>query len=268
MSENLEPKEAFPYSPPTEEVRLKYQHIFDIDKPLSSRFFKLLFDKVVAFFLLVLAAPILLLLKICYVIEGILVPENAGPMLFYYNAVSAGKIIPKYKIRLIKTKFIDLEGAKRHDWIAYSAEWNSDSRTIMGQIVKRFYLDELPQFWSVLKGDMSIVGPRPMVPKTYAKYTKEAQTTLNTIRPGLTGIGSIFFRDEEKFLIDKDDPMAFYEEYIIPYKSDLEVWYVKNNSITLYVQIILITAWVVIFSKSKIAEKIFNEIPKRPKVLL
>lgn len=146
---------------------------------------------------------------------------------------------------------------------------HNDPRVLpIGKILRKTKLNELPQLFNIIKGDMSIVGPRPMVPNTYAKYAKEAQAILNTIRPGLTGIGSIFFRDEEQFLIGKDDPMAFYGEHIIPYKSDLEVWYVKNNSITLYAQIILITAWVVIFSKSKIAEKIFNEIPKRPKVLL
>lgn len=146
---------------------------------------------------------------------------------------------------------------------------HDDPRVLpIGKILRKTKLNELPQLFNIIKGDMSIVGPRPMVPNTYAKYAKEAQAILNTIRPGLTGIGSIFFRDEEQFLIGKDDPMAFYGEHIIPYKSDLEVWYVKNNSITLYAQIILITAWVVIFSKSKIAEKIFNEIPKRPKVLL
>ena len=138
---------------------------------------------------------------------------------------------------------------------------HNDPRVLpIGKILRKTKLNELPQLFNIIKGDM--------VPNTYAKYAKEAQAILNTIRPGLTGIGSIFFRDEEQFLIGKDDPMAFYGEHIIPYKSDLEVWYVKNNSITLYAQIILITAWVVIFSKSKIAEKIFNEIPKRPKVLL
>jgi lipopolysaccharide/colanic/teichoic acid biosynthesis glycosyltransferase len=146
---------------------------------------------------------------------------------------------------------------------------HNDPRVLpLGKILRKTKLNELPQLFNIIKGDMSIVGPRPMVPNTYTNYPKEAQITLNTIRPGLTGIGSIFFRDEEQFLIEKEDPMAFYEEHIIPYKSALEVWYVKNNSIILYLQIIIITAWVVIFSKSKIAEKIFNEIPKRPNALL
>jgi len=177
--------------PPTEKVRLKYSYIFDLDKPLSIRFFKLIFDKMTALLLLILAAPIMFLLKILYVIEGILLPENAGPMIFYYNAVSAGKIIPKYKIRLIKTKYIDPDGAKRHDWIAYSAEWNSDSRTIMGQIVKRFYLDELPQFWSVLKGDMSIVGPRPLSVMHYERDKAQGNVTRSLLRGGLLGLGHI-----------------------------------------------------------------------------
>jgi len=191
MTSDLEPVEAFPYMPPTEKVRLKYSYIFDLDKPLSIRFFKLIFDKMTALLLLILAAPIMFLLKILYVIEGILLPENAGPMIFYYNAVSAGKIIPKYKIRLIKTKYIDPDGAKRHDWIAYSAEWNSDSRTIMGQIVKRFYLDELPQFWSVLKGDMSIVGPRPLSVMHYERDKAQGNVTRSLLRGGLLGLGHI-----------------------------------------------------------------------------
>ena len=191
MTSNLEPKEAFPYMPPTDEVRLKYQHIFELDASLPPRFFKVLFDKVVAFFLLVLAAPILLLLKIAYFIEGIFIPENAGPMLFYYNAVSAGKIIPKYKIRLIKTKYIEPEGAKRHDWIAYSAEWNSDSRTIVGQVAKKFYLDELPQFWSVLVGDMSIVGPRPLSVLHYERDMAQGNVTRSLLKGGLLGLGHI-----------------------------------------------------------------------------
>lgn len=191
MVNDPEPKGAFPYKPPTEEVRQKYSHIFELDEPLEPRFFKWLFDKLVALFFLLFSVPILLLLKIAYVIEGLLIPENKGPMFFYYNAVSAGKIIPKYKIRLIKTKYIDPEGAKRGDWVAYSAEWTPESRTHVGQFVKSFYLDELPQFYSVLKGDMSIVGPRPLSILHYERDRAQGNVTRALIKGGLLGLGHV-----------------------------------------------------------------------------
>ena len=107
MNDIIEPTEAFPYKPPTDTIRQRYAHIFQMQGPLPARFFKTAFDKLVAVVMLLVAAPILLVLKIAYVIEGILIPENAGPMFFYYWGVSAGKLIPKYKIRLIKQKYID-----------------------------------------------------------------------------------------------------------------------------------------------------------------
>ena len=188
---NNEPKEAFPYKPPTEEIRQRYLHIFAIDRPLPARFFKSLFDKLVALLFLIFSLPIFLVLKLAYLIEGWLIPENRGPMFFYYNAISAGKVIPKYKVRLIKTKYIEPEGAKRGDWIAYSAEWTPDSRTYVGQFVKKFYLDELPQFFSVLKGDMSIVGPRPLAVIHYERDRAQGNVTRFLIRGGLLGLGHI-----------------------------------------------------------------------------
>lgn len=186
-----EPKEAFPYKSPTQEILVKYADIFKLTQPLSPRFFKIFFDKLMAVIFLVISAPILLLLKIAFLIEGWLIPENKGPMFFYYNGVSAGRIIRKYKIRLIKMKYIDPEGAKRHDWIAYSAEWTPDSRTYVGQFVKKFYLDELPQFWSVLKGDMSIVGPRPLSVLHYDRDRAQGNVTRFLLRGGLLGLGHI-----------------------------------------------------------------------------
>lgn len=112
-------------------------------------------------------------------------------MFFYYNAVSGGRIIPKYKIRLIKMKYIEPQGAKRHDWIAFSAEWTPDSRTYVGQFVKKFYLDELPQFWSVLKGDMSVVGPRPLSELHYERDKAQGNVTRFLLRGGLLGLGHI-----------------------------------------------------------------------------
>ena len=191
MTAIVEPKEAFPYKPPTEEIKQKYQHIFDLKEPLPARFFKTAFDKLVGLVMLIISAPVLLLLKLAYVTEGWLIPENAGPMFFYYWGVSAGKQIPKYKIRLIKQKYIEPEGAKRHDWIAFSAEWTPDSRTHVAEFVKKFYLDELPQFWSVLKGDMSIVGPRPISVLHYERDKAQGNVTRSLLRGGLLGLGHI-----------------------------------------------------------------------------
>ena len=191
MNNKTEPKEAFPYKPPDEAIKQKYRHLFEIDKPLPERLPKLVFDKVVSGLLLLAAAPVLLLLKIAYVIEGWLIPENKGPMIFSYNAVSAGKVFPKYKIRLIKEKYIDQAGAKRGDWLAFSAEWTPDSRTHVGQFAKKFYLDELPQFYSVLRGDMSIVGPRPLAVLHYERDRQQGNVTRFLVKGGLLGLGHI-----------------------------------------------------------------------------
>lgn len=133
-----------------------------------------------------------------------------------------------------------------------------------GRFLRKTKLNELPQLWNIFIGDMSVVGPRPMVLNTYAYYSEEARAKLNTIRPGLTGIGSIIFRDEERYLADREEPMQFYREHIIPYKSDLELWFVENNTLWLYIKIILVTAWVVIFSSSTIAENAFDGLPSLP----
>lgn len=137
-----------------------------------------------------------------------------------------------------------------------------------GQFLRKTKLNELPQLWNIFIGDMSVVGPRPMILNTYTHYPESARQKLNTIRPGLTGIGSIIFRDEERYLADHDKPMEFYKEHIIPYKSDLELWFVKNDTLWLYIKIIFVTAWVVVFPSSTIADKAFVGIPRLPDILV
>ncbi len=191
MTQATEPKQAFPYKPPTAEIRARYAHIFDLTEPLAPRFFKSAFDKLLAAVVLLAAVPVFVLLKLAYLVEGWLLPDNAGPMFFYYNAVSAGRVFPKYKMRLIKMKYIEPEGARRHDWIAFSAEWTPESRTHVGEFVKKFYLDELPQFFSVLKGDMSVVGPRPLAILHYERDKAQGNVTRFLLRGGLLGLGHI-----------------------------------------------------------------------------
>ena len=186
-----EPVEAFPYSPPSQAIQEEYQHIFDMPEPLGPRLAKTLFDKFLAAILLILFAPILLIIKAAYLIEGILCPDNKGPMFFFYWGVSGGKKIKKWKIRLIKQSFIDDELAKENDWLAYASEWTPDSRTYTGAFVKKWYLDEIPQFWSVLIGDMSIVGPRPLSVRHYERDIAQGNVSRRLLKGGLLGLGHI-----------------------------------------------------------------------------
>ena len=97
---------------------------------------------------------------------------------------------------------------------------------LSGNFLRKTKINRLLKYFNILWGDISIVGPRPMVPNTFQKYSKEAQVALNKVKPGLTGVGSIIFRDEEKFLEGKN-PQEFYDDFIIPYKNDLEIWFTK-----------------------------------------
>lgn len=143
----------------------------------------------------------------------------------------------------------------------------NDSRVLpFGQFLRKSKINELPQLWNVLKGDLSIVGPRPLTPKTFEYYSYRLQNILLKVSPGLTGIGSIFFRDEENAIkASYKSTENFYREDIAPYKGELESWYVKNASTFKYILIILATIWVVLFPKSNILFMLFPSLPSKPK---
>lgn len=136
-----------------------------------------------------------------------------------------------------------------------------------GRFLRKAKLNELPQILNVLKGDMSLVGPRPMVPSTFALYPEHAKPVIYAVRPGLTGIGSIVFRDEERYLSRLDDVRTVYREIIIPYKADLECWFVAHSSLSLYFKIITVTAWVLMFPNSSLVSAAFKGLPDAPDTL-
>ncbi|WP_211228205.1 sugar transferase [Aequorivita capsosiphonis] len=133
----------------------------------------------------------------------------------------------------------------------------------VGKFLRKTKLNEFPQFINILKGDMSVVGPRPTTFRNYSYYSESIQSLIKGLKPGLTGIGSIVFRDEESFIKDsKKDAVSFYKDDIAPYKGELELWYSKHRGILTDFLIIFTTAYVVIFPKSEIVHDLFKDLPK------
>lgn len=144
----------------------------------------------------------------------------------------------------------------------------NDPRVLpVGRFLRKTKINELPQLWNIVTGDLSVVGPRPMVPNTFAAYPPESQDILNTVRPGLSGVGSIVFRDEESFLEGRDDPAAFYRDTIIPYKAALECWYVRNQSLRTYCEVIVLTLWAIVFKNTGLPWRIWKDLPEPPPAL-
>ena len=141
---------------------------------------------------------------------------------------------------------------------------NDPRVTKAGKFLRESKLNELPQLFNIFLGHISVIGPRPLMRAGFNRYSLEFQNSVYNVKPGLTGIGSIVFRDEERILTESElSPHECYEEIILPYKGELEMWYQTNRSLFLDLQLIFMTAWVIIFPSSKLYEKWFKDLPKR-----
>ncbi len=141
---------------------------------------------------------------------------------------------------------------------------NDPRVTPMGGFLRKTKINELPQVFNVLLGDMSIVGPRPLVDKTFNAYPEEIRNQVYNCRPGITGIGSVVFRDEEELMSKTTlPPHEFYQEVIAPYKGELELWYQQHRSFWVDLMIMFLTVWVVAFPKSQLMFSVFKDLPKR-----
>jgi lipopolysaccharide/colanic/teichoic acid biosynthesis glycosyltransferase len=215
------------------------------------RFFDVFFSVLALIFLFPLLMPIICILKLTGEGEVFYLQERVG---------QDGKVFGLLKLVTMLKNSPNIG--------AGDITIRDDPRVLpFGKFLRKTKINELPQLWNIVIGEMSIVGPRPMIPNTYANYSKNAQDKLNTVRPGLTGIGSIIFRDEERYLEGLKEPMEFYKKSIIPYKSDLEIWFVENNSLWLYLKLIVATVWIVIFPRSKIVDTVFKGLPSTPESL-
>ena len=136
----------------------------------------------------------------------------------------------------------------------------------LGTFLRKTKINELPQILNIIQGDMSIVGPRPQMQFDFEKYSDEVQQKIYNIKPGLTGIGSIVFRDEESLISkasETEDPHRFYVRVVAPYKGELEIWYQNRRSMYLDFQLIFLTACVVVAPETRIYENFFKDLPIR-----
>jgi lipopolysaccharide/colanic/teichoic acid biosynthesis glycosyltransferase len=140
---------------------------------------------------------------------------------------------------------------------------NDPRVTPFGKFLRKTKINELPQILNVLVGDMSIVGPRPLMEVSFKLYSPEVQREIYQSKPGITGIGSVIFRDEEKILSQASNPREMYRS-IYPYKGALEIWYRQNASLKTDLQIIFLTAYSIVFPENRLASKIFRTLPSRP----
>ncbi|NNE27833.1 MAG: sugar transferase [Saprospiraceae bacterium] len=133
-----------------------------------------------------------------------------------------------------------------------------------GKWLRKTKINELPQLINVLKGDMSFVGARPIMKPSFDHYSDEAKQIIYNTRPGVTGIASLIFRDEESMIANSgEDPISFYQNKIIPYKNMLDIWYQNNRSLWVDFKILFLTGWAVLFPEHMQVDKYFNQLPKR-----
>ena len=145
---------------------------------------------------------------------------------------------------------------------------NDPRLTPMGGFLRKTKINELPQLLNIFLGHMSVVGPRPLVLKSFEAYPEEVQKVIYNVLPGLTGVGSIIFRDEESLLSKvKDeggDVWTYYKNTMYPSKGKVEQWYQVNYGFFTDLMCIFITVWVVLFPQSELIYKVFPSIPRRP----
>lgn len=139
---------------------------------------------------------------------------------------------------------------------------NDPRVTKVGGFLRRTKINELPQLLNVLFGDMSIVGPRPLMKKSFEQYAEDVKAVVYNSPPGITGVGSVIFRDEEKIVSESKDIQKTYRK-IFDYKGKVEQWYQNKKSFYTDLMIIFLTAWSLLFPFSHLIYKVFPSLPKR-----
>jgi lipopolysaccharide/colanic/teichoic acid biosynthesis glycosyltransferase len=212
------------------------------------RFFDILFSSIALLLLSPLLVPILIILKL----------TGEGEVLFLQERI--GKSGKKFKLFKFATMLKNSPNIGTG-----TVTMRGDPRVLpVGKFLRKTKINELPQLLNIFFGDMSVIGPRPLTIQTFGAYSESTQRLIKQVRPGLSGIGSIIFRGEEEIMHGAAASVDFYANVIAPYKGALEEWFVSNKSLYIYFMAILVTVWAVIIPNTKIAWRVFKDLPEPP----
>jgi lipopolysaccharide/colanic/teichoic acid biosynthesis glycosyltransferase len=210
------------------------------------RFFDILFSGLAIIIFFPFMIPIIIALKF------------TGEHFVFYTQSRIGKHGRPFKILKFATMLKDSPGLPGGLITA-----PDDPRLLpLGKFLRKTKINEIPQILNIFIGQMSVVGYRPFAEQHYVLYSDKVKTRINRIRPGLTGIGSVVFRDEEEILHSVRDRDYFHDKIITPYKGLLECWYVEHQNIRNYFLLIFCTVCSVLNIKKNIWQKLFTGLPE------
>lgn len=212
------------------------------------RFFDILFSGAALFLLSPLLVPTAIVLKF----------TGEGEVFFLQKRIGkSGKMFELIKFATMQKNSPNIGSG--------TVTMKGDPRILpVGMFLRKTKINELPQLLNILLGDMSLIGPRPLTSQTFGAYSEEVQSTIQQVRPGLSGLGSIIFRSEEDIMHGPTASIDFYANVIAPYKGALEEWFVSNKSLKVYFTSIFVTAWAVLNPHTKIVWRIFKDLPEPP----
>ena len=209
---------------------------------------KRLFDIVASVIGLVVFSPVMLIVAI------IVKMTSPGPILFSQKRLTKG--MREFNIY----KFRSMVSNELREKNTVQIKGSSSEITPIGKFMRKTKLDELPQFWNILKGDMSFIGPRPELPRRL-KYYNDRQKQIFSVRSGISSPASIVFSDEEYLMNQVKDPEKFYIQEIMPYKIELNLYYIEHQSF-------FYDIWLIVATLLKIVNKVKNEDVVKDKELL
>lgn len=216
------------------------------------RFFDILFSGVAIIILLPFMIPIMIALKL------------TGEHYIFYQQERIGKGGKPFYILKFATMLKDSPNMPG----GVLTQKNDPRILPMGKFLRKTKINELPQLVNIFIGQMSFIGPRPQAKQHYDLYSIEVKQAIDRIPPGLSGIGSLVFRDEEDMLsrisVDRN---LFHDTVIAPYKGKLEVWFSKNRNLKNYFKLIFMTVDAVLHPDSKKWRTAFKDLPPVPSEL-